>query len=154
MRKFTVLICFCFAYFLLAQEADYPHDYRSWLHTKSGIIEPGHPVFSASAGLHHIYANPLAARGLIDNQYSKGATFVVDFFTLASKDHITSEDERIRIDVMQYDPERFSKTGGWGYASFAQGAAEMRVKQDALTSCHACHMQRADNHFIFHQYRQ
>ena len=154
MRKFIILMCLSFIPLLNAEEADFPHDYRNWLHTKSGIIGPEHPVFSASAGLHHIYANKQAAEGLKNNRYTEGAVFVVDFFSLTTKDHITSENTRIRIDVMQYDPERFGTTGGWGYASFSQGAATKRIKQDTVTSCHACHMQRADNHFVFSAYRQ
>ena len=154
MRKFLFMMSCLFASPLIAEEADYPQDYRSWQHTKSGIIQPDHPVFSQSAGLHHIYANALALEGLRSNQYKEGAVFVVDFFSLSTKDHITSEDKRIRIDVMQFNPGRFSETDGWGYASFKQGAATRRVEQDTVTTCHACHMQRADSQFVFSKYRQ
>lgn len=149
---FALLILFTSG-LVLSEEADFPIDYRSWVHTKSEIIEPDHPVFSGSAGLHHIYANSLALKGLQTGRYSKGASFVVDFFTIKTQDSLTKEDQRIRIDVMQFDPKRFINTAGWGYASFSQGLADKRVNQDTLQNCHACHTQREDSGFVFSKFR-
>lgn len=150
----TTLLFYATGGAALTEEADYPQDYRSWTHTKSGITEATHPVFAQSAGLHHIYANPLALQGQASGHYQYGATFVVDFFALQTQDHLTNEQHRIRIDVMQYDPERFAATGGWGYASFAGTDASKRVHQDTASNCHACHTTQEANQFVFHSYRE
>lgn len=39
----------------------YPEGYRSWTHVKTAILHPGHPLYEAFGGIHHVYANEKAA---------------------------------------------------------------------------------------------
>ena len=41
----------------------YPDGYRQWTHVKSMQIHPGHPLYDAFGGVHHLYANERAMRG-------------------------------------------------------------------------------------------
>ena len=75
----TVLtIMFGFATIGAGVDVDYPSNYRSWQHLKSMIIQPGHPLEDPFGGIHHIYANSLAVRGLTSGEYEQGAVFVFD----------------------------------------------------------------------------
>ena len=35
----------------------YPQGYRQWTHVKSMTINPGHALYDAFGGMHHLYAN-------------------------------------------------------------------------------------------------
>ncbi len=134
--------------------ADFPAGYRSWTHVKSAIIEPDHPVFGASsAGIHHIYANPIALKGYADRDFQPGAVIVADFLGLDAQNDLQLESARLRIDVMQFDPDRFSDTDGWGYASYAKADPDLKVDQDAAQNCHGCHLGAAESGFVFSRYR-
>ena len=52
--------------FLPVQAADvaYPEGYRDWHHVKSMVIQPGHGLYDAFGGIHHLYANNKAVKGL------------------------------------------------------------------------------------------
>ena len=89
----------------------YPSDYRSWQHVKSMIIQPGHPLEDPFRGIHHIYANSKAMSGLTSGQYEDGAVFVFDLLDYDDSDKTIVEKERMRLDVMERDSERFSRTG-------------------------------------------
>ncbi len=43
-----------------AAEVAFPTGWRDWKHVKSMVIEPGHPLYEAFGGIHHIYADPAA----------------------------------------------------------------------------------------------
>ena len=93
---------------------DYPSGYRAWQHVKSMIIQPGHPLEDPFGGIHHVYANSKAMSGLTSSQYEDGAYFVFDLLNYDDSDKTIVETGRKRLDVMQYDSEKFSETGGWG----------------------------------------
>ena len=38
----------------------YPTGYRDWRHVKSMVINPGHGLYDAFGGIHHLYANKAA----------------------------------------------------------------------------------------------
>lgn len=42
----------------------FPEGYRNWLHAKSMLIQPGHALENPFQGIHHVYANGKAAKGL------------------------------------------------------------------------------------------
>jgi hypothetical protein len=46
-----------------APEVAYPDGYPNWRHVKSMVIGPGHGLYDAFGGIHHIYANPEAVKG-------------------------------------------------------------------------------------------
>ncbi len=130
----------------------YPSGYRAWQHVKSMIIQPGHPLEDPFGGIHHVYANSSAMGGLSDGRYADGAVFVFDLLNYAEADNVIVEQNRKRIDVMQYDSKRFTETGGWGYETFAGGSTE-RLDQDVTVACHACHTGAKATNFVFSQYR-
>ncbi len=134
-------------------DVEYPSDYRTWQHVKSMIIQPGHPLEDPFGGIHHIYANPKAMSGLSSGQYEDGAVFVFDLLGYADGDKVIVETDRKRIDVMQYDNERFSETGGWGYDTFVGDSTTERLVQDVVVSCYGCHSGTQASNSVFSQYR-
>lgn len=132
---------------------DYPTGYRAWQHVKSMVIQPDHPLSDPFEGLHHVYANEAAMAGLKSGTYQRGAVFVFDLIGVEEDDHRLIETSRKRIDVMHYDPQRFDATGGWGFATFANGKATERLEQDVVTACFACHARAKNSNYVFSQYR-
>ncbi len=132
---------------------EYPSDYRTWQHVKSMIIQPGHPLEDPFGGIHHVYANSKAMSGLTSGEYEDGAVFVFDLLGYADVDKVIVETDRKRIDVMQYDPERFSETGGWGYDTFVGDSTTERLVQDVVVSCYGCHTGAQASNYVFSQYR-
>lgn len=135
-------------------DVDYPSGYRAWQHLKSMLIQPGHPLEDPFGGIHHIYANEKAMAGLRGRQYDTGAVFVFDLLNYTESDNTIVEAERKRIDVMQYDAERFPQTGGWGFATFVGDSKTERVDQDVASACFACHQSVRQSVYVFSQYRQ
>ena len=159
MRSFTFPAAFAIAVgcaFNAASqtpEADYPAGYRLWQHTKSMIIEPDHPLADPFAGIHHIYANPEAMRGLDTGTFTDGAVFVFDLLSYEVGDAVVVESDRKRLDVMQYDRKRFAATGGWGFSTFIGDSRTRRIKQDVTTACFGCHASAAESNHVFSRYR-
>ena len=116
----ALVIAVCSAYAVENDKGvDYPSGFRSWQHVKTGIIQPGHPLEELFGGIHHIYANSKAMKGLQAEQYEVGSVFVFDLRDYKNSDNVIVEAGRKRVDVMQFDMDRFADTGGWGFASFA-----------------------------------
>ena len=132
---------------------EYPSGYRTWQHVKSMIIQPGHPLEDPFGGIHHVYANSKAMSGLTSGEYEDGAVFVFDLLGYADVDKVIVETDRKRIDVMQYDPERFSETDGWGYDTFVGDSTTERLVQDVVVSCYSCHTGAQASNYVFSQYR-
>lgn len=160
MRQTALVLVLMFATAVGAQVVsntavvDYPEDYRSWMHVKSMIIQPGHPLEDPFGGIHHIYANAKAMVGLTGGHYETGAVFVFDLLEYEEADGLIVEASRKRIDVMQYDSERFSVTGDWGYDTFIGDSTVDRVDQDVTAACYACHTSAKASDYVFSQYRQ
>ncbi len=132
---------------------NYPTDYRSWQHVKTMIIQPGHPLEDPFGGIHHIYANPKAMAGLSSGTYEDGAGFVFDLLAYAQSNQTIVETDRIRIDVMQYDREKFSETGGWGFETFVGDSSSQRLDQDVVVSCYNCHIPAEAANYVYSRYR-
>jgi len=132
---------------------DYPSNYRSWLHVKSMIIQPGHALEDPFGGIHHIYANSKAMSGLTSGQYKDGAVFVFDLLGYDNSNKMIVETGRKRIDVMQYDSKQFSETGGWGFDTFVGDSTTERLVQDVVVSCFGCHTSVKASSYVFSQYR-
>ena len=132
---------------------DYPTHYRSWQHVKSMIIQPGHPLEDPFGGIHHIYANSKAMSGLSSGQYQDGACFVFDLLAYDDSNEMIVETDRKRVDVMQYDSERFSETGGWGYDTFVGDSTTQRLVQDVAAGCYGCHTAAKESNYVFSKYR-
>jgi hypothetical protein len=132
---------------------DYPSDYRSWQHVKSMLIQPGHALEDPFGGIHHVYANSKAMKGLSSGEYDEGAGFVFDLLSYKDSDLLIVETGRLRIDVMQYNKEKFSKTGGWGYETFVGDSSTERLDQDVVTACYGCHIPAKETNYVYSKYR-
>jgi hypothetical protein len=132
---------------------NYPLDYRSWQHVKSMVIKPGHPLEDPFGGIHHIYANGKALNGLNNGGYEDGSVFVFDLLGYEDSNQLIVESKRIRIDVMQYDRERFSATGGWGFETFVGDSSTERLDQDVVLECYNCHIPAKDSSYVYSKYR-
>jgi hypothetical protein len=133
---------------------DYPEGYRSWVHVKSMIIQPGHPLENPFGGIHHIYANPKAMQGMSSGEYERGAVFVFDLLNYHEEGKVIVEKERTRLDVMQYDSVRFANTGNWGYDTFVGDSTEQRMEQDVVSACYSCHIQAKKSGYVYSRYRR
>jgi hypothetical protein len=144
----------------LAQGADasggvpYPEGYRDFTHVKSMVIEEGHPLFGAFGGIHHVYANEAALRGLrAGGRFDDGAVLVFDLLGAKREASAISEGGRKVVGVMHKDRQRFAATGGWGFEGF-KGDTRERAVSDAGAQCFACHESRKAQDFVFSAWRE
>lgn len=128
-----------------------PTGYRNWHHVKSMLIEPGHALHESFGGLHHVYANAAAERGLADGNYADGAVFVFDLLTADRGGNAVQEGPRKVLGVMHKSAAAFPATGGWGFAGFADGGKN--VVTDMRTQCFQCHESQQQHGFVFSRSR-
>lgn len=157
MRSPLVALSLTVASAALAESAtvDYPEGYRHWSHVKSLILEPGHPLYDAFGGLHHIYANDKAIEGYRAGGFPDGAVIVFDLLEVQKGDNAIAEGPRKILGVMQRDAQKFAETGGWGFEGFAEGDPDQRAVGDqAKGACYGCHAeQAADTALVFSVWR-
>jgi len=135
-------------------DAPYPEGYRSWFHVKTMLIEPGHPLENPFQGIHHVYANPKAVKGLNTGTYANGAVFAFDLLKYTEKGLTIQEGERKLLGIMHKDSNKYSSTGGWGFEGFAGDSKTKRLVNDGGQSCFACHTSERKNDFVFSQIRK
>jgi hypothetical protein len=58
------------------------------------VIEPGHPLYEISGGIHHIYANESALEGYRTGSFADGAVIVFDPLEAIAADNAIAEGER------------------------------------------------------------
>jgi hypothetical protein len=132
---------------------DYPDGYRRWAHVKSQLIGPDSPFFSSGGGIHHIYANELALVGYRSGRFPDGSILVFDLLETKTRDGITSEGARERLDVMVKDAKRFPESGGWGFERFmGDSRTERGLTKEHRDLCFQCHSHRKDSDFVFSEY--
>ena len=135
-------------------EVPYPDGYRDWHHVKSMVINPGHPLYDAFGGIHHLYANALALQGYAEGSFPDGAVIAFDLLEANSADNAVQEGERKVLGVMHKDAARYADTGGWGFEGFAGGdPSKPVVGADAATACYDCHTAQAANDYVFSKTR-
>lgn len=132
----------------------YPEGYRQWTHVKSMVIEKGHPLANPFQGIHHIYANPAAEKGLQSGNFKKGAVLVFDLLTAEDAGSALTEGPRKLVGVMVKDPKRFAATGGWGFEGFAGDSNDQRLVKDGGVGCYQCHTSQEKKDFVFSTYRK
>jgi hypothetical protein len=133
----------------------YPTGYRDWIHVKSMVIEPGHPLHESFGGLHHLYANDRALEGYRSGRFPDGAVIVFDLLTAVSAGSAVTEGPRKVLGVMHKDSKRYPKTGGWGFEGFVGDShSERAVAGNATTACFACHEARRPNDYVFSEMRR
>lgn len=131
----------------------YPEGYRKWAHVKSMLILPGHPLYEAFGGIHHIYANDKAMRGYITGKFPDGSVIVFDLLEAKSENNTYVEGARKVVGVMYKDSKKFKNTGGWGFEAF-KGDTKERVVKNAEQDCFSCHASQEATDFVFSQYRK
>ena len=159
MKKIALIGAIIVAVPLLVAAANtgsvkYPDGYRSWTHVKSMVIHTDHGLADPFEGIHHVYANDAALVGLESNRYPDGATLVFDLLNQEPGGGATQEGSRKFIGVMEYDAERFSGTGGWGFEVFVGDSKDERGVKDDGQSCFACHQAVKKDSYVFSKYRK
>jgi Cytochrome P460 len=133
----------------------YPEGYRAWQHVKSMVINPGHALYEAFGGVHHIYANKAAMQGYKSGKWPEGAVIVFDLLEAKSADNSVTEGKRKVVGVMHRNTKKFASTGGWGYEGFkGDSPTDRAVGANAATACHQCHTAQKDAGFVFSKWRQ
>ncbi len=137
-----------------AQQVPYPEGYRDWHHVKTMVLQPGHPLYQAFGGIHHIYANPAAVEGYRTGSFPDGAVIVFDLLETVEGDAAISEGARKVVGVMHRDATAFAATGGWGFEGFAAGDPATRaVGPGNGDACFGCHQAEAAPSFVFSRLR-
>lgn len=101
------------------------------------------------------YADKIAMETLANGKsdYKKGAALAkTGIATSPDKSFTSSIVPRFirRYQVMVYDPLKYSKTNGWGYALFdPSGKTFPEDPIETQESCHACHSLVADEGYVF-----
>jgi len=139
-----------------ADPVPYPKGYRQWTHVKSMVIQPGHALYEAFGGIHHLYANPQAERGYAGGgKFPDGSVIVFDLLEARTADNTLTEGTRKVVGVMVKDSRRYAATGGWGYEAFkGDSTSERAVGANAAQACHACHMAQKDRDYVFSTWRR
>lgn len=132
----------------------YPDGYRNWTHVKSMVIQPGHGLYEAFGGIHHLYANDKALTGYEGHKFPDGAIIVFDLLEAQSEGNAITEGARKVLGVMEKDSERFAETGGWGFEGFAGGDPTKPVVEDPAIACYQCHTSQADRDYVFSDRRE
>jgi hypothetical protein len=127
----------------------YPEGYRSWRHVKSMVILEGHPLADPFAGIHHVYANARALRGLEKGNYADGSVLVFDLLEAVPEEGAYVEGPRKLIGVMHKNAKRYAATGGWGFEAFAGDSKTGRLPTNNGRDCHLCHTDAAETELVF-----
>ncbi len=156
MRRSTllaVLLAWPIAVPLHAADAPpvpYPKDFRDWTHVKSMQIHPGHALYDAFGGIHHLYANAKALAGYRSGTFPDGAIIVFDLHEANTADNATVAGARKVLGVMHKDSKRYAQTGGWGFEAFkGDSTTERVVGANARDACFACHATQARPDYVF-----
>jgi hypothetical protein len=133
----------------------YPEGYRHWTHVKSMVIKPGHPLYDAFGGIHHLYANEQALEGYRSGTFPDGAVIVFDLLEAHDADNAVQEGERKIVGVMVKQGEVYKDTGGWGFEGFkGDSMTERAVGDAAATACFECHASQAERDYVFSAFRK
>lgn len=128
----------------------YPEGYRDWRHVKSMVIQPGHPLYDAFGGIHHLYANPKALQGYRTGKFPDGSVIVFDLLEANSGDNAIVEGGRKVLGVMHKNSRLYRNTGGWGFEGFkGDSRTERAVGANAAAACYQCHTSQKDRDFVF-----
>jgi hypothetical protein len=135
-----------------AAELDYPSDYRTWNHIKTGLVDKTHPLFDQFGGMHHVYVNEPALQALVNHsEYPDGSVLVFDLRAAVPFEGGITQGERKRLDVMYKKKHAYKSTGGWRFESF-DASTENRIEPNVTEQCYACHESRVGSDYVFSVY--
>jgi hypothetical protein len=132
-------------------EVPYPSGYRDWHHVKTMIINPGHALYDAFGGIHHLYANKQAVSGYRSGKFPNGSVIVFDLLETTTADNSIQEGARKVVGVMRKDAKKYAATGGWGFEGFKGDSKTERAvtQKNAASACFQCHTARKDHDYVF-----
>jgi len=155
MKKTLLITTFVTSTTAIAQEIPYPENYRSWHHIKSMVINPGHALYDAFGGIHHLYANKAALKGYQSGKFPDGAIIVFDLLEANDGGNALVEGNRKVVGVMQKNSKRYASTGGWGFEGFKGNSTKERVVGDnAASACFGCHEPQKKQDYVFSSTRK
>ena len=155
MKRLALATLAALALPALAADVAYPDGYRDWYHVKSMVIQPGHGLFEAFGGIHHLYANRKALEGYRTGKFPDGAVIVFDLLEAPAEGGAITEGRRKVVGVMARDARKFAATGGWGFEGFkGDSRTERAVGADAAKACFACHAPQKDRGYVFSSLRK
>lgn len=136
-------------------QVPYPQGYRQWTHVKTMQILPGHPLFDAFGGVHHIYANAKAMQGYRSGRFPEGAVIVFDLREARTEGAAVVAGPRKVVGVMHRDAKRWPGTGGWGFEGFkGESTTERAVGAEAKTACFGCHAPQKARDYVFSSFER
>jgi hypothetical protein len=140
---------------LAADPVPYPEGYRGWYHVKSMVINPGHALYDAFGGIHHIYANAKARAGYRSGKFADGSVIVFDLLEAQSAGNAVQEGARKVLGVMHKDSKAYAATGGWGFEGFkGDSKSERAVGASAASACFGCHAGQQSSGYVFSRLRR
>jgi Cytochrome P460 len=160
MRKLLVIAAITAIASPLLRAADpapvpYPQGWRQWTHVKSMTINPGHALYDAFGGIHHLYANKNAEQGYHSGKFADGSVIVFDLLEARVADNSVQEGPRKVLGVMHKDSRKYKDTGGWGFEAFkGDSKSERAVGNNAASACFQCHAAQKSNGFVFSTFRK
>ncbi|HRA24142.1 MAG TPA: cytochrome P460 family protein [Usitatibacteraceae bacterium] len=155
MKRLALATLAALALPALAADVAYPDGYRDWHHVKSMVIQPGHGLYEAFGGIHHLYANRKALEGYRTGKFPDGAVIVFDLLEAPAEAGAITEGRRKVVGVMARDARKFAATGGWGFEGFkGDSRTERAVGADAAKACFACHAPQKDRGYVFSSLRK
>jgi len=132
-----------------AEPAQYPDNFRRWVHVGTGVVQSGGPIPESEQGMHHIFANPKAVDGYASGVFPDGSVIVYELREAQQKNGVLFEGERRRVDVMIRDSARYKNTGGWRFERFMGNQQTQDAVADSGASCFQCHTGAAAHGFVF-----
>ena len=136
---------------LAVESAQYPDNFRRWVHVGTGVILPGGTLPESEQGMHHIFANPKAVDGYASGDFGDGSIIVYELREAQQKNGVIFEGDRRRVDVMIKDSALYKNTGGWRFERFWANDQTQDAVRDTGASCFACHANAKAHGFVFSQ---
>lgn len=149
IKTITLCIAATLSGSAFAADVAYPEKFRDGRHVKSMVLNPGHPLYGAVGGMHHIYGNAKAIAGYQAGKFANGSVITFDLFEAVDKDNAVSEGAHKAVVVMVKDSAKYKATDGWGYQVFDPKTKKGSLDAKAQAACHACHMAQKDKDFVF-----
>jgi hypothetical protein len=156
MKALALALGVCWVGVLLAQQAKAPvptkepKGWRDWTHITTGVIySDKHPLFKDFGGVHHIYANKVAAQAYKRGakKFPDGSIIVFVLYEAKDENGMFVAGNRKVVAIMVKDSKRYAKTGGWGWQAWdATGKA---LVTDPTNQCVGCHLKVKDNDLVF-----
>jgi hypothetical protein len=134
-----------------SDSAQYPNDFRRWVHVHSAVLMPGtNPQLASEEGMRHIFANQKAVDGYASGNFSDGSVIVYELRDVQPKNGIIFEGDRKRVDVMIKDSS-LKNTGGWRFERFWGTDQAQDAIHDSGVSCFQCHSKANAHGSVFSQ---